>query len=77
MKPVSVERDALERELLIAAVAARKLSNALEIASRELRIRRECGSVSPMRAHERGLTLLKDVLAEGPDPLGLRKGESS
>ena len=76
MRRVPIERDALERELLIAAVAARKLSNALEIASRELRIRRECDSVSIVKPHERGLTLLKDVLAEGPDPLGLRKEKS-
>ena len=66
------ERDALERELLIGAVAARRLANALEIASRELRIIRECGSVGVVKPHERGLTLLKDELAEGPDSLGLR-----
>ena len=71
------DRDGLERELLIAAAAAKRLSLALELASREMRIARECGTVRVMEPHERGLTHLREILAEGPDPLGLRREETS
>jgi len=44
--------DELERELLIAAVAARRLTIALELAARCLRLQREGGSVSAVKGRE-------------------------
>ena len=73
-RPVG-EPDGFERELLIAAVAAKRLSLALELAARELRAARKSDSIRGVSRHEPGLTLLKEVLAEGPDPRGIRTEE--